>query len=80
MFCRIRPIEVGENFGRLKPVAALDSSNVLLKLAENKSKSYSFDKVFHPDSSQGASFPHDTQVTTSLSYANTRTSPHPCFD
>ena len=53
MFCRIRPIGDGENFGRLKPVAALDSGNVLLKLAENKSKTYSFDKVFHPDSSQG---------------------------
>ncbi|KAK7857564.1 kinesin-like protein kin-14t [Quercus suber] len=28
---------------------ALDSSNVLLRLTDNKSKSYSFDKVFHPD-------------------------------
>ncbi|KAH9788945.1 kinesin-like protein KIN-14T [Citrus sinensis] len=40
---------MGENFGRLRPVIAKDSSNVLLKLADNKSKNYSFDKVFHPD-------------------------------
>ncbi|PON88637.1 Kinesin-like protein [Trema orientale] len=56
VFCRIRPIAVGESFGRLKPVAALDSSKVLLKLAENKSKTYSYDKVFHPGSSQDEVF------------------------
>lgn len=53
VFCRIRPIAIGENFSRLRPIAALDSSNILLKLAENKSKTYSFDTVFHPGSSQG---------------------------
>ncbi|RVW48799.1 Kinesin-like protein KIN-14T [Vitis vinifera] len=36
----------------LSTVVTLDSSNALLKLAENKSKRYSFDKVFHPGSSQ----------------------------
>ncbi|KAM6566752.1 hypothetical protein CsatA_025880 [Cannabis sativa] len=56
VFCRIRPITVPENFGQLKAVAALDSSNVVLKLAENKSKTYSFDKVFHPGSSQDEVF------------------------
>ncbi|KAL5543159.1 hypothetical protein UlMin_010869 [Ulmus minor] len=56
VFCRIRPIAIGENFGRLRPVAALDSSSVLLKLSENKSKTYSFDKVFHPGSSQDEVF------------------------
>lgn len=54
VFCRIRPISGGENFGHFRPVVALDSSNVLLRLTDNKSKSYSFDKVFHPGSSQGA--------------------------
>lgn len=54
MFCRIRPITVGENSSHLSTVVTLDSSNALLKLAENKSKRYSFDKVFHPGSSQGA--------------------------
>ncbi|XP_062107845.1 kinesin-like protein KIN-14T [Humulus lupulus] len=56
VFCRIRPIAVPENFGQLKPVAALDSSNVVLKLAKNKNKTYSFDKVFHPGSSQDEVF------------------------
>lgn len=54
MLCRIRPITIGENFGRFRPVVALDSSNVHLRLTDNKSKSYSFDVVFHPGSSQGA--------------------------
>lgn len=54
VFCRIRPIAIGENFSHLRPIVALDSSNILLKLAENKSKTYSFDMVFHPGSSQGA--------------------------
>ncbi|EXB88913.1 Kinesin-like protein KIFC3 [Morus notabilis] len=56
VFCRIRSIATGENFGRLRPIAAQDSSNVLLKLAENKSKTYSFDKIFHPGSSQDEVF------------------------
>ncbi|GMN35664.1 hypothetical protein TIFTF001_042263, partial [Ficus carica] len=56
VFCRIRPIAIGDNFSRLRPIAALDSSNILLKLAENKSKTYSFDTVFDPESSQGEVF------------------------
>ncbi|KAJ9697644.1 hypothetical protein PVL29_006987 [Vitis rotundifolia] len=56
VFCRIRPITVGENSSRLSTVITLDSSNALLKLAENKSKRYSFDKVFHPGSSQDEVF------------------------
>ncbi|KAL4612030.1 hypothetical protein ACB092_08G169400 [Castanea dentata] len=56
VFCRIRPISEGENFGHFGPVVALDSSNVLLRLTDNKSKSYSFDKVFHPGSSQDEVF------------------------
>lgn len=57
MFCRIRPITMAENFGRLRPAVAADSSTVLLKLADNKSKNYSFDRVFHPGSSQGNQIP-----------------------
>ncbi|KAA8550939.1 hypothetical protein F0562_002623 [Nyssa sinensis] len=47
---------MGENFGRPRPVVALDSSGVLLKFAENRSKIYSFDRVFHPGSSQDEIF------------------------
>ncbi|XP_021816719.1 kinesin-like protein KIN-14T [Prunus avium] len=56
VLCRIRPITIGENFGRFRPVVALDSSNVHLRLTDNKSKSYSFDVVFHPGSSQDEVF------------------------
>lgn len=55
VLCRIRPIEMGENFGRFRPVVALDSSNVLLRFSDNKNKNYTFDKVFHHGSSQGTS-------------------------
>lgn len=54
VFCRIRPIITGENFGHFRPLSALDSSNVLLQPADSKGKTYSFDKVFCADSSQGA--------------------------
>lgn len=54
VLCRIRPIAIGENFGRFRPVVALDSSNVLLRLTDSKNKTYSFDNVFRPGSSQGA--------------------------
>ncbi|GLU19622.1 hypothetical protein SLE2022_358610 [Rubroshorea leprosula] len=66
VFCRIRPITLGENFGRLRPVVALDSSNVHLKLADNKTKSYSFDKVFHPGSSQDEVFSEVEPVIKSV--------------
>ncbi|XP_015883614.2 kinesin-like protein KIN-14T isoform X1 [Ziziphus jujuba] len=56
VFCRIRPITSEENFGHFRPLSALDSSNVLLKLADNKGKTYSFDKVFGADSSQDEVF------------------------
>ncbi|XP_021891120.1 kinesin-like protein KIN-14T isoform X2 [Carica papaya] len=66
VFCRIRPIRTGENSGSLKPVVASDSSNVLLKIANNKSKSYRFDKVFHPDSSQDEVFSEVEPVIKSV--------------
>ncbi|XP_004296149.1 PREDICTED: uncharacterized protein LOC101301282 [Fragaria vesca subsp. vesca] len=56
VLCRIRPIEMGENFGRFRPVVALDSSNVLLRFSDNKNKNYTFDKVFHHGSSQDEVF------------------------
>lgn len=56
VFCRIRPILPDEKCGPSRPVFALDSSNVLLKLTEDKTKRYIFDKVFHPWSSQDEVF------------------------
>ncbi|KAJ6387712.1 hypothetical protein OIU77_026316 [Salix suchowensis] len=56
VFCRIRPITFGENSGHLRPVVASDSNKVVLKLMDSKSKSYTFDKVLHPDSSQDEVF------------------------
>lgn len=54
VFCRIRPIRLGETFRCLRPAVASESNEVILKIEENKSKHYNFDKVFHPDSSQGS--------------------------
>ncbi|KAJ6427888.1 hypothetical protein OIU84_023316 [Salix udensis] len=56
VFCRIRPITGGENFGHLRPVVASNSNEVVLKLMDNKTKSYNFDQVFHPGSSQDQVF------------------------
>ncbi|KAF2314584.1 hypothetical protein GH714_027774 [Hevea brasiliensis] len=56
----------GENFGRLRPAVAVDSNNVLLKLAANKSKNYSFDRVFHPGSSQDEVFSEVEPVIKSV--------------
>ncbi|XP_021595030.1 kinesin-like protein KIN-14T isoform X2 [Manihot esculenta] len=66
VFCRIRPITMAENFGRLRPAVAADSSTVLLKLADNKSKNYSFDRVFHPGSSQDEVFSEVEPVIKSV--------------
>ncbi|XP_077241196.1 P-loop containing nucleoside triphosphate hydrolases superfamily protein isoform X2 [Tasmannia lanceolata] len=56
VFCRIRPLLAGEKSVHQGPVIVFDSSNVLLKCSENKKKSYSFDKVFNPGSSQDEVF------------------------
>ncbi|GFZ20831.1 P-loop containing nucleoside triphosphate hydrolases superfamily protein [Actinidia rufa] len=56
VFCRVRPITVGDNFNRPRPVVALGSTSLQLKFAENKSKFYSFDKVFALGSSQDEIF------------------------
>ncbi|KAL5832412.1 hypothetical protein ACOSQ4_017766 [Xanthoceras sorbifolium] len=66
VFCRIRPIRIGENFGRLRPVVASESSDVVLKIGDNKSKNYSFDKVFHPGSSQDEVFSEVEPVIKSV--------------
>ncbi|EEF38964.1 kinesin-like protein KIN-14T [Ricinus communis] len=63
VFCRIRPITLGENFGR---VVAVNSSDVLLKLADNKSKSYTFDRVFHPGAVQDEVFSEVEPVIKSV--------------
>ncbi|KAJ1689320.1 hypothetical protein LUZ63_013475 [Rhynchospora breviuscula] len=56
VFCRIRPFLPEETFGFQKSIFDLDSSNVLLRIAETKYKKYNFDKVFHPNSTQGIKF------------------------
>ncbi|KAE9462345.1 hypothetical protein C3L33_05729, partial [Rhododendron williamsianum] len=56
VFCRVRPITMGDNCYLLRPVVSLDSSRLALNFAKNKSKIYSFDKVFHPSSSQDEVF------------------------
>lgn len=66
VFCRVRPITMGDNCYLLRSVVALDSSRLALNFAKNKSKIYSFDKVFHPSSSQGA--PSLYIMHTSLSF------------
>ncbi|XWS71073.1 hypothetical protein CRYUN_Cryun03dG0105700 [Craigia yunnanensis] len=63
VFCRVRPFTLGENLG---PVVTLDTSNLLLKLASNKSKRYTFDKVFHPGSSQDGVFSEVEPVIKSV--------------
>ncbi|XWS73402.1 hypothetical protein CRYUN_Cryun02cG0125100 [Craigia yunnanensis] len=66
VYCRVRPFTLGENLGRLGPVVALDTSNLLLKLADNKSKRYTFDKVFHPGSAQDGVFSEVEPVIKSV--------------
>ncbi|KAF5725538.1 kinesin-like protein KIF3A-like isoform X1 [Tripterygium wilfordii] len=66
VFCRIRPMGMMENFGRSRPVLDSDSNKIILKLADNKSKSYSFDKVFHPGSSQEEVFSEVEPVIKSV--------------
>ncbi|XP_010938125.1 kinesin-like protein KIN-14B isoform X2 [Elaeis guineensis] len=52
VFCRTRPFLPRENGGYERSVLTSDSTNVFLRIAENKSKQYSFDKVFHQQSTQ----------------------------
>nr|DAD42004.1 TPA_asm: hypothetical protein HUJ06_000234 [Nelumbo nucifera] len=66
VFCRIRPIITEEKSGYLGHVVASDSSNVVLKLDNNKNKSYSFDKVFHQGSSQDEVFSEIEPVIKSV--------------
>uniref|UniRef100_A0A7N0TJZ3 Kinesin motor domain-containing protein n=2 Tax=Kalanchoe fedtschenkoi TaxID=63787 RepID=A0A7N0TJZ3_KALFE len=56
VFCRIRPTVKGCDFYQLSPVVPMNSSGLLLKVSASKSKHYSFDKVFHPHSSQDEVF------------------------
>ncbi|KAK8604890.1 hypothetical protein V6N13_082357 [Hibiscus sabdariffa] len=58
VFCRVRPLTLAENIGGglgfgLGHVVALDTSNLLLELGNNKSKRYTFDRVFHGSSQDG---------------------------
>lgn len=79
MFCRIRPIAESESFNGSQPVAALDSSNVLLKLSDNKSKTYTFDKVFSPGSSQGKNYKNSKTVSGFVSDRDSDTKIVPSF-
>ncbi|VYS49205.1 unnamed protein product [Arabidopsis thaliana] len=49
VFCRVKPLGVSE---KLRPPVASDTRNVIIKLSETKRKTYNFDRVFQPDSSQ----------------------------
>ncbi|XP_010552292.1 PREDICTED: kinesin-II 85 kDa subunit [Tarenaya hassleriana] len=51
VFCRVRPIRTVSG-----SAVASDTRNVAIRLTENKSKVYSFDRVFVPDSSQDEVF------------------------
>ncbi|ESQ29910.1 hypothetical protein EUTSA_v10011232mg [Eutrema salsugineum] len=48
VFCRVKPLD-SQN---LRAPVASDTRNVVLKLTETKRKTYNFDRVFQPDSSQ----------------------------
>ncbi|CAH8306220.1 unnamed protein product [Eruca vesicaria subsp. sativa] len=48
VFCRVKPLD---SKNMRAPVAS-DTRNVILKLTESKRKTYNFDRVFQPDSSQ----------------------------
>ncbi|KAI3979160.1 hypothetical protein MKX01_016985 [Papaver californicum] len=56
VFCRIKPTRSGEKYNHQDVAIASDSTNVMLQLHANKSKLYSFDRVFHPDTSQDEIF------------------------
>ncbi|KAI3948450.1 hypothetical protein MKW98_019200 [Papaver atlanticum] len=64
VFCRIKPTSSGEKYNHQEVAIALDSTNVMLKLHANKSKLYCFDRVFHPDTSQGT---QPSQFSTDVS-------------
>ncbi|CAH8255684.1 unnamed protein product [Arabidopsis lyrata] len=49
VFCRVKPLGASE---KLRPPVASDTRNVIIKLSETKRKTYNFDRVFQPDSSQ----------------------------
>ncbi|XP_010480095.1 PREDICTED: kinesin-like protein KIN-14F [Camelina sativa] len=49
VFCRVRPLGASD---KRKPPVASDTRNVIIKLTETKRKTYNFDRVFQPDSSQ----------------------------
>ncbi|KAL0853257.1 hypothetical protein Bca101_058409 [Brassica carinata] len=48
VFCRVKPLD-SKN---LRAPVASDTRNVFIKLTESKRKTYNFDRVFQPDSSQ----------------------------
>lgn len=53
VFCRVRPLLDDERYFGLRSIISSDSSNLLLKISETKSKQYAFDRVFHQQSTQG---------------------------
>uniref|UniRef100_A0A1J3GPA0 Kinesin-like protein KIFC3 n=1 Tax=Noccaea caerulescens TaxID=107243 RepID=A0A1J3GPA0_NOCCA len=48
VFCRVKPLDSK----KLRAPVASDTRNVIIKLTEIKRKTYNFDRVFQPDSSQ----------------------------
>ncbi|XP_042420346.1 kinesin-like protein KIN-14B isoform X1 [Zingiber officinale] len=53
VFCRVRPL-LPEESCRISPPSLLtpDSTRLLLRVGDRRSKQYNFDKVFHPQSTQ----------------------------
>ncbi|WZZ69262.1 hypothetical protein YC2023_080632 [Brassica napus] len=49
VFCRVKPLDSRN----LRATVASDTRNVIITLTESKRKTYNFDRVFEPDSSQG---------------------------
>ncbi|CAL9039076.1 kinesin-like protein KIN-14B isoform X1 [Musa acuminata AAA Group] len=52
VFCRVRPFLPDEICGYARRVLTSDTTKLFLRIADDKNKQYSFDKVFHPQSTQ----------------------------
>ncbi|XP_074571858.1 kinesin-like protein KIN-14B isoform X2 [Curcuma longa] len=56
VFCRVRPLLPEESCRNPPSVLTPDSTRLLLRVGDRRSKQYNFDKVFHPQSTQDEVF------------------------